>query len=79
MEIRYILFVLCIAPIGVGLIIGLCALMGTKGEEPKPKKYYTPQDIAEFVAGSGGFLNNANNKIIGNPPYDPKAKSDDHN
>ena len=32
--------------------------------------YYTPEHIAEFVAGSGEFLKRASDTIIGNPPYE---------
>ena len=36
---------------------------------PNPK-YYTPPNIAEMAAGSGAFLKDTIDKIIGNPPYE---------
>jgi len=32
-------------------------------------KYYTPQRIVDIATGTGAFLKNAADSVIGNPPY----------
>lgn len=39
-------------------------------QEETPEIYHTPTEVYDFVAGSGVFLVEIAQMIIGNPPYE---------